>query len=188
MTKAELRKIYLSRRQALSEDEYQNLSQQICEKFFETVNLSSILTLHIFLPITTKREPDTWFIINRLKKEFPLSSIVVPRVKGDEMEHVLFENQNQLTKNKWQIWEPETGQLIDAKEIELVLVPLLAFDEQGHRVGYGRGYYDRFLKDCRKDCLKIGISFFEAEKEIAEKLDADVMLDLCITPDAVYKF
>ena len=172
----------------MSEVEYQNLSHQICEKFFETINLSSILTIHIFLPIATKREPDTWLIINRLQKEFPLASIVLPRVMGDDMEHILFENQNQLKKNKWQIWEPETGKLTTTKDLDLVLVPLLAFDAQGHRVGYGRGYYDRFLKDCRPDCLKVGVSFFEAEKEIVERLDADVMLDLCITPKSIYKF
>lgn len=188
MTKDELRKIYLSRRLSLSEIDYHKLSEEISNLFFSTTDLSSIHTLHVFLPIESKREPDTRLIVNRIQKEFPHIKIVVPRVHGDEMEHILYENNEQLKKNKWQIWEPHYGTLIKPTEIDLVLVPLLTFDEQGHRIGYGRGYYDRFFKSCRANCIKIGLSFFEAEKIINERLEADVMLNHCITPHRKYSF
>jgi 5-formyltetrahydrofolate cyclo-ligase len=188
MTKDELRKIYLSRRLALSESDYRTLSAQISELFFSTTDLASLKTLHIFLPIESKREPDTWLILNRVQKEFPSITIVIPRVIGDAMEHFIYEDASQLKKNKWQIWEPQYGTLIKPEEIDLVLVPLLTFDEQGHRIGYGRGYYDRFFKSCRANCTKTGLSFFEAEKIINERLEADVMLDQCITPYRKYTF
>lgn len=182
MTKSELRNKYLSKRLALSEKDYQLLSLELSNRFFLHTNLTFVKVIHIFIPIIEKREPDTWNIINRLQKDFPATRIVVPRVRGEEMEQILFTDLKQLKKNKWKIPEPEFGTLIQPDEIDMVIVPLLAYDVHGHRVGYGRGFYDRFLKTCRKDCIKIGLSFFEPEKHIHERLEEDVLLDQCITP------
>lgn len=188
MKKDELRKIYLAKRKALSPSEHSQLSQQICDQFFSSVDLSQASVLHIYLPIEAKREPDTWLIINRIQKEFPYIRIVIPRVNHDEMESIVYEGHEQLKKNDWQIWEPQYGTNVNSKEIDILIIPLLAFDLQGHRVGYGRGYYDRFSTSCRVDCLKIGLSFFEPEKTINERLEADLSLNECITPNKKYSF
>jgi len=90
--------------------------------------------------------------------------------------------------NRWGISEPFTGEIIDDKEIDLVLVPLLCFDEMGYRVGYGNGYYDKFLANCRKDCLKVGVSFFEPIGEIEDVREFDIRLDYCVTPEKVWRF
>ena len=74
------------------------------------------------------------------------------------------------------------------KKIDVVFVPLLAFDSKGHRVGYGKGFYDRFLNECRKDVITVGLSFFEAEDEFIEANETDVPLDYCVTPLKVYSF
>ena len=68
------------------------------------------------------------------------------------------------------------------------MVPLLAYDKTGHRVGYGKGYYDRFLKETRPDCLKIGLSAFQAEAEIPDTHEGDVRLDMCLTPHETIRF
>ena len=68
-------------------------------------------------------------------------------------------------------------------EVDVVLVPGLAFDEGGHRVGYGRGFYDRFLALCRPDCLKVGLSYFEPISQITDIHAGDIRLDLLITPE-----
>jgi 5-formyltetrahydrofolate cyclo-ligase len=73
-------------------------------------------------------------------------------------------------------------------DIDMILVPLLAFDKKGYRVGYGKGFYDKYLADCRKNCIKAGFSYFDPVDEIADKGDFDVPLDLCITPQSVYVF
>ena len=73
-------------------------------------------------------------------------------------------------------------------EIDLVIVPLLCFDKKGNRVGYGKGYYDRFLKQCRKDCIKIGFSYFDPIDQVEDINKFDVKLDYGITPDAIYQF
>ncbi len=70
----------------------------------------------------------------------------------------------------------------------MVFVPLLAFDEKGHRVGYGKGFYDKFLSECKPEVLKIGLSFFESETLISDVLTTDIQLDLCVTPSKIYNF
>jgi 5-formyltetrahydrofolate cyclo-ligase len=90
--------------------------------------------------------------------------------------------------NAFNIPEPVETATAEPQEIDLVIVPLLAFDEKGIRVGYGKGYYDRYLKDCREDCLKVGFSYFEAVERIEDADEFDVPLDFCITPNRIYVF
>ncbi len=188
MNKDELRKIFLARRLALSEQVHHALSSKISDLFFHTFDLSRINHLHIFIPIKSKQEPDTWIMINRIRKDFPHIRLVVPRVKEDEMENIFFESDLQLENTKWGMMEPKRGLNVAPVDIDMVIVPLLAVDQQGHRIGYGKGYYDRFLKLCRTDCLKIGVSFFEPEKTIKEKSNEDVLLNGCLTPNGYIGF
>jgi 5-formyltetrahydrofolate cyclo-ligase len=90
--------------------------------------------------------------------------------------------------NEFNVPEPMHDDEVDPAEIDLVLVPLLAFDKKGFRVGYGKGYYDRFLNGCRDDCIKLGFSYFEPIESIEGTHEFDVPLDLCITPQQVYVF
>lgn len=187
MKKDELRKIYLSKRKALSPADHFQLSQHLCNQFFKAIDLAHIHVLHTFLPIESKREPDTWLIINQVRKEFPTLRISIPKVNGDSMENIYFEEDKQLEKARWNILEPTGGTPTPPELIDLVIVPLLAFDLQGHRVGYGKGYYDRFLKECKPECKKIGLSFFEPVETI-EYTENDIHLSLCITPTKIYRF
>jgi len=188
MNKDELRKIFLAKRLALTDDEYRKLSIQISDLFFRSVDFSQIQTLHIYLPIVSKREPDTWPIIDRIRNEFPFIRLVVPRVNGEKMENILFENTDQLERTKWGMVEPSQGIQIPSKEIDAVIVPLLLFDSSGNRLGYGKGFYDRFLYDCRSDCRKIGLSFFEPEIKIEHIDQFDVPLTQSVTPLKFYQF
>jgi 5-formyltetrahydrofolate cyclo-ligase len=187
MTKKELRKIYLKKRMDLSADQYEELNQQVCDHFFQAVKLSGIEVLHTFLPIKRTKEVNTLLIIDRLKKEFPHIRVSVPKINNNtaELEHYYLESFDQLRNNTWEIPEPVYGIPTPTQKIDAVLVPLLAFDRRGHRLGYGRGFYDRFLSSCRPDCLKIGLSFFEFEEQIDGINDRDVPLDLIITPQSV---
>lgn len=187
MNKDELRKIHLDKRLALTESEHRELSIKISDLFFLSFDLSEIKVLHLFLPILSKREPDTWFIIDRVRKDFPHIRLVIPRVNGAEMENILFEDNDQLGNSKWGMLEPKNGVRVNPQEIDMVLVPLLAFDKYGHRVGFGKGYYDKFLAACKPTCKKIGISFFE-EVIIDDINPFDQAMDLCITPRDVILF
>ena len=94
----------------------------------------------------------------------------------------------QFATNKYGIDEPAEGYVVDPASLDLVLVPLFIFDRKGTRVGYGKGFYDRFLPGCRKDCVKVGVSYFEPVDRIEDAQDFDVPLDFCISPQSVYVF
>jgi 5-formyltetrahydrofolate cyclo-ligase len=188
MTKKELRKIYLAKRMALSDAQHEQLTHQICERLFESVDLENIKVIHTFLPIKKNKEVNTWLIIDRLMREYPNIRISVPRINNhtSELEHYYLEGPEQLELNTWSIPEPVRGVPTPTEKIDAVLVPLLAFDRQGHRLGYGRGFYDRFLSGCRPDCLKIGLSFFDMEEKINDISDKDISLNVIVTPESVH--
>lgn len=190
MTKGELRAIYLARRRELTELEVRDKSERIAEIFFHEFDLNKFNYLHTFLPIKKNHEPDTWLIVNRVKREFGEISIVLPRVNTStgQMENFLFSGEEDLRENKWGIEEPQTGVSVDPEIIDMVLVPLLAFDLKGQRVGYGKGFYDQFLSECRPDCLRIGISLFEAVDQITDIESFDEPLHSCITPNMMLTF
>jgi 5-formyltetrahydrofolate cyclo-ligase len=184
MTKAEARKIYLEKRQALSIAEIERLNQQLCENFFSSIDLTLIKVLHTFLPIEKNNEPNTWLIIERLQKEHPNIRISIPRINNQTsiIDNFYYDGPDQLEKNTWGIPEPKQGIPTPTEKIDAVLVPLLAFDKQGNRVGYGRGFYDKFLATCRPDCKKIGLSFFPAVEGSLPAASYDVPIDFGVTP------
>lgn len=190
MTKSELRKLYLEKRKSLSEVERESKSRKIADLFFGNFNLESVRFLHIFLAIEKALEIDTSVIYKRVWRDYPQIITVVPRVnlQTDTLDNLRFTAETQLIENKWHIFEPTGNEFIEADKIDMVLVPLLCFDRRGYRVGYGKGYYDKFLSECRADCLKIGLSFFEPIDEISDTHQYDVKLDFCITPERTINF
>ena len=190
MTKEELRKIYLQKRLSLSEAEYAQLNFQLFEKFFTSVDLSSVKILSTFLPLEKNKEPDTWLIIDRIRKEFPHIRISVPRVNDQtgELENFFFQGQDQLQKNKWGIQEPKHGIPIDPAQFDLVLIPMLIFDKNGHRVGYGKGFYDKLLVSCKPSCYRVGLSFYPPVETIEDINGHDQVLTKVITPENVFNF
>jgi 5-formyltetrahydrofolate cyclo-ligase len=189
MTKQELRKLYLTKRLALTETEYAQHNSQLYQNFLLKVDLSSVKVIHTFLPILSKKEPDTWPIIDHLRSAYPYIRISIPRVNNETgmLENFYFEERHQLATNEWGIQEPQYGISTEPQKIDLVLVPLLVCDQQGNRLGYGKGYYDKFLKRCRTDVKKIGISLFEPAAKIPSE-PYDVKLSAVITPTGYREF
>ncbi len=190
MSKTELRKIYLDKRRKLNSAECAHFNLQIYNLFFSSIDLSFVKIIHIFLPLEKNNEPDTWMIVDRIRREFPHIRISVPKVNAQtsELENFYFEGLHQIEINQWGIPEPRQGIPTPSEKIDLVIVPLLVFDEAGNRIGYGKGFYDRFLIQCRLDCKKVGLSFFEPVEFIADPDAHDVKLNSCITPKEVYRF
>jgi 5-formyltetrahydrofolate cyclo-ligase len=188
MTKNELRQLYLARQKALAPDHRAEDSHRIALHFFECIDLSKTKLLHCFIPIEKFNEVDTSIILRALRENSPKIRIAVPRVNFEsaELETVIYNVEDELIENAWGIREPAGSELVEAEEIDMVLVPGLAFDRVGHRVGYGKGFYDRFLKTCRNNCVKIGLSYFEPLEEISDVHEGDIALDLCITPDGIF--
>lgn len=190
MQKGELRKLFQAQRKALSTPEYHARCVQVFNRFFSDIDLKNINVIHAFLSIDNNKEPDTWLIINRLHDEFPRIRIAVPRIiaKTNDLENYYLDSIKQLVTNEWGIPEPVSGTHVLAEQIDLVLIPLLAFDTNGHRVGYGKGFYDKFLMQCRPDTLRVGISLFPPVEQIDDVTSLDVTLDCCITPEKLFVF
>jgi 5-formyltetrahydrofolate cyclo-ligase len=184
MTKSELRAQFLSGRKAISPDDLAETSRLIAARFFERHDLDLITCLHCFLPIEKFNEIDTRLIIGKVWRDHPRVQLVVPRtdLKTGDMLSLKFGPDTVLGKNVWGIDEPTHNEFVEPESIDMVLVPGLCFDRDRHRVGYGKGYYDQFLKKCRPDCLKIGLSYFEPVEKIDDVHDGDVQLDFVITP------
>ena len=158
-----------------------------CLQHFTSLDLSAVKTIHIFLPIAEKKEPDTFLFIDWLALHHPEIRIIVPKADFDTalMSNYVYKGKEGLIKNLYNILEPEKGEL-HTGDVDLVLVPMLAFDLKGYRVGYGKGFYDRFLWGI--ETLKVGLSVFDPVEQIADVDAHDIALDLCITPDRVYNF
>lgn len=104
------------------------------------------------------------------------------------MENIFFEGLHQLQKNTWGIEEPKHGVPTPTEKIDMVIVPLLCFDKLGNRVGYGKGYYDRFLSVCKPGVQKIGLSLFNEPAIIDDVNNTDIPMTSCITPNSVVIF
>lgn len=190
MDKRELRKTYLEKRQEFTADDVKEKSLQIAERFFREFDLAKINYLHGFLPIERFHEIDTHLIFHRVWFEHANVETVVPRInfERDELDNLIFTPVTELIENAWMIHEPTHNELVESGKLDLVLVPLLAFDRRGDRVGYGKGYYDKLLKTCRPDCVKVGLSHFPPVERIIDSNEHDIRLDYCLTPDETYKF
>lgn len=186
MTKAELRKIYIQKRNHLSLVEYDALNKLLLYQF-QQLDLSAVNCIHLFLPIRERKEPNTFLIRDWLEEHYPHITRVFP--KADFANHTLQnytdDEQLELSVNAFGIPEPVNGNIVPASAIDLMLVPLLAFDRQGSRVGYGKGFYDRFMTQCKPGTRFIGISFFEPVESIADLNEFDLKIDSCITPEGI---
>ncbi|HYG03682.1 MAG TPA: 5-formyltetrahydrofolate cyclo-ligase [Chryseosolibacter sp.] len=190
MTKAEARKQYLQKRNSLTEGEFAQLSRNLSDVFFSSLDLSFVNVLHTFLPIHKNNEPDTWMIIDRARREYPHIRIAVPKINPDNasLDNFYFEGWHQLEKNTWGIPEPKQGVPVPAEKIDMILVPLLAVDKKGNRVGYGRGFYDKFLATVNPNTQKIGLSFFAPVDSLTDMLATDIKLTGVITPKEALQF
>jgi 5-formyltetrahydrofolate cyclo-ligase len=190
MTKAELRKFYLNERLSLNDSDLQQYNWDICENFFNQIDLREIGVLHSFIPMQNTKEPDTWMIINKIRKELNHIRISVPKinVQSIEINNYYFVAPEQLKPNAWGIPEPEYGEATITSDIDMVLVPMLVADQYGHRVGYGKGFYDKFLATCKPSCIPVGLCFYEPILRIDDVNALDMPLKYCATPIKVHRF
>jgi 5-formyltetrahydrofolate cyclo-ligase len=187
MTKKELRFKYKLLRQELSESQIDDYSLAIANQLLK-LNIWDKSVYHIFLSIEEQKEINTDYVLNILAGKDKNIVISKSNIKDFTMTHYLLTDNTRIKKNSYNIPEPVDGIEIKPSQLEVVFIPLLAFDKTGHRIGYGKGFYDRFLAECTPETLKIGLSFFEAESEITETSVDDIRLDYCVTPDRVFQF
>lgn len=186
MTKQELRKAALEARTALSEEQVADLSVEIANKLLR-LPIWSYKVYHLFMSIAHQKEVQTDLIITLLQAKDKV--IVVPKMqpKG-ALKHYLLEDETRFEVHRFGVPEPINAEEIDATEIDVVFVPLLCFDADGNRLGYGKGYYDQFLAQTKPGALFIGLSLLDKTETALEPEAHDVRLHYAITPSTVYHF
>ncbi len=190
MNKSELRKVYLERRRSLAPDEHSRLSVEIVDRLFAEIDFIALHVLHCYIALEHFGEVETGILFSRLWETHPSIITTAPRVydESGEIHSLIYGRDTPTLPSSWKIPEPAGSEIVAPEAIDLVIVPLLCFDRRGHRVGYGKGFYDRFLQRCRPDCIKAGLSFFPPVDSIDDINDSDIPLDLCVTPTETYRF
>ena len=187
MLKEDLRALYKKKRNFLDQKKSQDLSFEIANRSLQ-LNIWNNENYHIFFPIEKQNEIDTKLIIQIIQGKD--KNVILPKVNLEEktMTNYLLTDSTLLKVNKLGVSEPISGIEIKPVQLEVVFIPLLSFDKSGHRVGYGGGYYDRLLKKCSRNCIKIGLSFFDPEDRIEDITQSDIKMNHCITPSKTYTF
>tara|TARA_B100001996_G_scaffold366381_1_gene337038 strand:+ start:985 stop:1593 length:609 start_codon:yes stop_codon:yes gene_type:complete len=180
------RKVYRGLRNKISDKEIHQMSLDIannCNK----MSIWNKKMFHLFLTIPELKEVETSYIISLLQGRG--KKIAVPKVcSKTSLKNFLLTDFTIIEQSKIGIFQPKNGIQIDSKKIDVVFVPLLVYDINGNRIGYGKGYYDNFLKSCNNDCLKIGLSFFPPEEKLIPSNKRDIRIDYCVTPSRIYQF
>jgi 5-formyltetrahydrofolate cyclo-ligase len=189
MLKKELRSIYRQKRKALTPAEKNKLDDLLLIQF-QTIPLPPIQSILAYAAIDENNEPPTDLMVDYLQYTIPGLQIAYPKtdIITQEMQAILTDEHSFFEKTEWNIPEPIDGTTIAPEQLELIFIPLLTFDKQGYRVGYGKGFYDKYLADCPAGIIKIGISYFEPTDEITDRNNFDVPLSYCITPYNTYVF
>ncbi|MFH1391925.1 MAG: 5-formyltetrahydrofolate cyclo-ligase [Candidatus Diapherotrites archaeon] len=185
MDKHFLRELIKRKRRKLLDSEAREKSQKIFENLFSLEEIKS--TQNIAVYISVNNEVETKPIIEKLWKLG--KNVFVPVMKEEKDEHLHFakiDSFQNLSENNKGILEPKEELFISPNEIELFIVPGLAFDKEGNRVGWGKGFYDRFFNFNKISAKKIGLAFeFQIVEKISHKAH-DVRMDLIVTENEVF--
>ena len=187
MNKKDVRKKYKALRGQLSANELEDLSLTIANQLLKMAIWQKTY-YHLFLPIERQKEINTDYILQILAGKDKEIVVSKSDFESGLMTHFLLTDTTIIRTNSYGISEPIDGLEVPVSTIDVVFVPLLAFDKNGHRVGYGKGFYDRFLSECKPKTIKIGLSFFDPEDLIKDVLSTDIRLDFCVTTTKIIAF
>lgn len=177
MTKEQLRDSMRKQRRALTQEEVLSHSRKICEKLFTLNCIESSNTVCTFL--SAFKEPDTAEIIRLLLKSGKRVAVPVTDEKSITLSLSYIDSTENLTRGAYGIYEPLSVCPANIGDMDTVLVPALAFDRSGGRMGFGKGYYDKLLAN--ENCIKIGLCYgFQLFDKIPTE-PHDVMMDIIIT-------
>jgi 5-formyltetrahydrofolate cyclo-ligase len=186
MKKAELRKLYLEKRKALSQDEVLALSDRIFENFVNYFKPLPEQKVHVFIPIEKFNEIRTdIFVTYFLSRNV---RVFVPKIVETKLIAVEIFSETKFEAGSWGISEPVSNEDSKIVDFDYIITPLLYCDKKGNRVGYGKGFYDAFFEKVSKDSKKIGVNYFDPDDMIDDVWENDIPLDYLVTPADVLSF
>ncbi len=187
MTKEEARKVYLSRRNNIPFPEVENLSSDICSKIKQEFNFRQKI-VHVFMPIRKNKEVQLFELAEYVRRSGGRVAASVSNFNDSTMKHFFVESDTEFKENLYGIPEPVDAEPVVAEQLDFVFVPLVAIDRNGHRAGYGKGFYDRFLMQVKPECILVGVSFFQPESPFSNIHSFDISMQYCATPERMHRF
>lgn len=189
MTKKQLREEYRQKRLTITEKEKIKLDDLLLIQF-QHLSFNDVQVLLTYAPMPHMAEPDVHLCERYLQHQIPGLQVAYPVVDfaTQTMQAVPVNEHTEFVQNIYKIDEPKGDEIMQPEIIDMIFVPMLVCDQRGHRIGYGKGFYDRYLNQCRGEVLKIGFSYFEPVEIISDIHAFDIPLNYCITPQRIYEF
>ena len=181
--KSETRRINKEKRALLDKQEVEQKSKKACLHFTESLIYKNSKEIMVYMPLGN--ETDTTYIVNQARKDNKKLIYPVTDEKTGEITPVYSEKDTVFTEGAFGVKEPDERKVADFKNIDVVIVPGIAFDRNGNRVGFGKGCYDKFL--VKTDCIKIGFCYsFQLVDEIQSDI-YDIKMDYITTEEGIIK-
>ena len=183
--KEDLREYLLKQRESIPEPDFYGASATIIEKLKEQEEYQQAQTIHCYVSINKRREVETHALIQEMLRRGREVVVPITNINEGTLSHIQLQSFDDLVENRWGVLEPKMGSEVSPNELDLVIVPMVGADKNCNRIGYGKGFYDRFLNDV--SCLTIGLIY---DKNIVEQIpveDFDVPLDKVITEKRILK-
>lgn len=189
MTKKDLRNIYRQKRLDIPPAEKLKQDDLLLIQF-QQMYFPQVAVLLTYWPSQKHAEPNTHLFSSFLRHTIPGLEIAYPVINEETgtFDAVLIDEDTVYSTNSYGITEPKNGIIIDAESIDLVFVPLLVCDKHGYRVGFGKGFYDKYLENCREDVIKTGFNYFDPIDKIEDTNAFDVPLNYLVTTHNIYEF
>ncbi len=187
MLKSEIRKTIKDRKKFIVPSELNRISKACTKIVLERFDFNGKI-VSIFLPIEKQKEMNTYELLEEIMFRGGIIALSKSNFNDHSLTHYKYEKTSQLEVNSYGIPEPKFGEEIPEVMLDYVFVPLLAINNEGHRVGYGKGFYDRFLSKCKPNCVFIGLNMFDEFVFIDDLNPMDMKLHYCITPNGFYDF
>ncbi|HKJ28568.1 MAG TPA: 5-formyltetrahydrofolate cyclo-ligase [Desulfuromonadales bacterium] len=184
MPKRSIRSHFLTERKSRSSQICADSSSEIQRRFMRSVFFREARCLALYSAIHNEVSTDE--IVGQALDSG--KCLVFPRVSGEDLEFVHIESPSELVSGAFGVKEPKSCNLVPVEKVDLIVVPGVAFDQRGHRLGYGRGYYDRALAKCQSHCMKVGFAYdFQLVEELPAT-DYDETLSMLITESQTLNF
>ena len=184
--KNNLRQKVLKLRKSFGQKTIDNLSVKIANELIKSFDFTN-KNIHLFLPIEKKNEVNTWYLYNSISSYSKISTSLYDKYEG-KWKCISFKNKTEFTTTAFNVPIPCEFEYSNWKEIDFIIVPLLVFDINGHRIGYGKGIYDHILDSIDSNCIKIGVSILNISEEKIDSEPHDISLNYCQTPSILHHF
>lgn len=181
--KQELRETVLQKRKQYTEEEWCSKSKKIIAKLLKSDAYKIADTVHSYVSMNDRREVWTDPFIEQILKDQKKAVVPVVNFSDDTLSHSLIHSLDELEMNDWGVREPKRIDPISISELNMIVIPMAAADKQGNRLGYGKGFYDRFLE--QTSATKIGLTFHDFLFDEIPVEEFDIKLDTIITEEEV---